>query len=210
MPLYARTPRRTIDHYDPKQRLVGGIVLCLIIVLIYFILKMLIGLSASVAQDGRYKLASAREDEVIKAAASQETSHRVVGNDGISTMTLAAKPLRPLPLSFTFLDLDGNPMGKEQLAIEEEASANAAKKAAETGGWIVQAASFRTEKSADKWAGKLKEKGFDVTISKMGNRLVIHLTQIQPDKATAQKLSKQITAETGLRHVKIRENKPQQ
>ncbi|MEZ5672104.1 MAG: hypothetical protein R3E08_06835 [Thiotrichaceae bacterium] len=63
MPLYARTPRRTIDHYDPKQRLVGGIVLCLIIVLIYFIFKMLIGLSAPAAHDGRYKLASAREDE---------------------------------------------------------------------------------------------------------------------------------------------------
>ncbi|MEZ5672105.1 MAG: SPOR domain-containing protein [Thiotrichaceae bacterium] len=135
-----------------------------------------------------------------------------MGNDGISTVTLPAKPLRPLPASFTFLDLDGNPMGKEQLAIEEEAAANAAKKSAETAtaGWLVQAASFRTEKSANKWAGKLKEKGFDVTITKMGNRLIVHLTQIQTDKATAQKLSKQITAETGLKHVKIRENKPQQ
>lgn len=210
MPLYARTPKRTIDHYDPKQRLVGGVVLCLIILLIYFIFKMLIGLSVSAAHDGRYKLASAREDEVIKAMTSSETTHRVVGNDGISTVTLPAKPLRPLPLSFTFLDLDGNPMGKEQLAIEDDAAtaANNAKNAAETAGWVVEVASYRTEKSSKKLIDKLKTKGFEATFTKIGNRFSIHLSQVQPDKAAAQKLSKQVATEVGIKRVRIRENKP--
>jgi hypothetical protein len=207
MPLYVRTPKRTIDHYDPKQRLVGGVVLCLIILLIYFIFKMLIGLSVSAAHDGRYKLASAREDEVIKATTSSETTRRVVGNDGVSTVTLPAKPLRPLPLSFTFLDLDGNPMGKELLAIEDD-TANNAKNTAETAGWVVEVASYRTEKPSKKLIEKLKTKGFEATSTKIGNHFSIHLSQVQPDKATAQKLSKQVAAEMGIRRVRIRENKP--
>jgi cell division septation protein DedD len=209
MPLYARTPRRTLDHYDPKQRLVGGIVLCLIILLIYFILKILIGLSA--VHDGRYKLASAKEDEVLKstAAAMEPTTHRVVGNDGVNTITTLPKPLRPLPLNFTFLDLDGNPMNKEALAIEEEQVANAKTKATDAG-WVVQAGIFKTEGSAKQRVDKLKEKGFESVISKVGNRFVVNLIPMQPDKAAAQKLSKQVTTQAGLKYLKIRENKPPQ
>jgi cell division protein FtsN len=211
MPLYARTPRRTLDHYDPKQRLVGGIVLCLIILLIYFILKILIGLSA--VHDGRYRLASAKEDEVLKstaAAVEQSTTHRVVGNDGVNTITTLPKPLRPLPLNFTFLDLDGNPMSKEVLAIEEEQAASAKTQAITDVGWIVQAGVFKTEGSAKRRVDKLKEKGFESAISKVGNRFVVNLMPMQPDKAAAQKLSKQVTAQAGFKHLKIRENKPPQ
>jgi len=210
MPLYARTPRRTLDHYDPKQRLVGGIVLCLIILLIYFILKMLIGLSA--VHDGRYRLASAKEDEVLKstAAAMEPTSHRVVGNDGVNTITTLPKPLRPLPINFTFLDLDGNPMSKEVLAIEEEQAINAKTKGITDTGWIVQAGIFKTEVSAKQRGDVLKEKGFESTISKIGNKFVVNLTPMQPDKAAAQKLSKQVTTQTGIKRLKIRENKPPQ
>lgn len=209
MPLYARTPRRTLDHYDPKQRLVGGIVLCLIIVLIYFILKVLISFSA--VHDGRYKLASAKEDEVLKAAASsatpEPTTHRVVGMDGVNTMTNLPKPLRPLPLNFTFLDLDGNPMGKEQLAIEEEQASAAKAKAAEIG-WVVHTAAFKTEESAKQIVDKLKEKGFESTVTKTGNKFVVHLNAIQPDKAAAQKYTKQIATQAGVKRLRIRENKP--
>jgi len=212
MPLYARTPRRTLDHYDPKQRLVGGIVLCLIILLIYFILKLLIGLSA--VHDGRYRLASAKEDEVLKAtaAAATETSHRVVGNDGVNTIPTLPKSLRPLPLNFTFLDLDGNPMGKEALAIEDEQAANAAngKKNTTDMGWTVQAGAFKNEAQAKQLVDKLKEKNFESAISKVGNKFIVNLTPAQPDKAAAQKFSKQVSTQAGIKRLKIRENKPPQ
>lgn len=210
MPLYARTPRRTLDHYDPKQRLVGGIVLCLIIILIYFILKVLISFSA--VHDGRYKLASAKEDEVLKAATAasatpEPTTHRIVGMDGVNTVTNLPKPLRPLPLNFTFLDLDGNPMGKEQLAIEEEQVSTAKAKAAETG-WVVHTAAFKTEESAKQIVDKLKEKGFESTMIKVGNKFVVNLNAVQPDKAAAQKYIKQVATQAGVKRLRIRENKP--
>lgn len=210
MPLYARTPRRTLDHYDPKQRLVGGIVLCLMIILIYFILKILIGFSA--VHDGRYKLASAKEDEVLKAATAAAATgtepvatHRVVGTDGVNTITASPKQLRPLPLNFTFLDLDGNPMGKEQVAIEEEQATAA--KTAETG-WTVHTAPFKTEDAAKQLVDKLKEKGFESTVTKTGNKFVVHLNAIQPDKTAAQKYTKQIATQAGVKRLRIRENKP--
>jgi hypothetical protein len=56
----------------------------------------------------------------------------------------------------------------------------------------------------------LKEKNFESAISKVGNKFIVNLTPAQPDKAAAQKFSKQVSTQAGIKRLKIRENKPPQ
>jgi cell division septation protein DedD len=177
-------PVTVTDPYDPKQRLVGAIVLFIIILIIYGILKLLLGMS-----DGKFVIPSESETIII-----EENSTENQQSDSISYS---------LPQNFVFLDLNGKPLqeefyeaeettktisqfkinkSKDNEAIEEQEFPNeeielkeeknslitATKSPAELAldicaiktnekQWYVQAASFKTEKYAQRIVQKIKQ-----------------------------------------------------
>ena len=152
MPL--RNPRRSVtESYDPKQRIVGGIVLFLLVLFIYSVLKLVLGFSS--ASEGEYILSAPLKDEELLSEVAQS---------GNKTLQSAASPTASskksyhnlLPQGFVFLDLNGNPMQPQ----EPRTFVDNTDPFTQTGEdqWYVQAASYRTETGAQGLVRKIKAK----------------------------------------------------
>jgi hypothetical protein len=98
------------ETYDPKQRVVGGIVLFLIMLLIYSLLKLLLGVSS--ASDAAYALREALPDEVL-------SGQGMTGSPALTTGA-AQQNTKALPSGFVFLDVDGKPMLGLGQAMEDD------------------------------------------------------------------------------------------
>jgi hypothetical protein len=143
------------ESYEPKQRIVGGIVLSLIMLLIYSILKLLLGFSSAPA--GEYILSKPLRDEV---------STNMIGTATISgNAKLSRRTSYQLPKKFVFIDLNGNPMQPENFSIPKSKSKSKALSVAgiynsvdNQGKWYVQAASFKQAQRARRLVQKIKNK----------------------------------------------------
>ncbi len=102
MPQNFYKPVTVTEPYDPKQRLVGAVVLFIIILIIYGILKLLLGMS-----DGKFVIPSEPEKIIIKENRTKNQQHDSVQN-------------YVLPQQFIFLDLNGKPLQDEFYEIEVE------------------------------------------------------------------------------------------
>jgi cell division protein FtsN len=155
-------PVTVTEPYDPKQRLIGAVVLFLIILFIYGILKLLLGMS-----DDKFLMPPKPETIIINEKLTENKS---------TSRTYS------LPQQFVFLDLNGSPLQEEFYETEEEieeievpeeikvkaekASLIAVKNSPELDicaintdekQWYVQAASFKTEQRAQHLAQKIKD-----------------------------------------------------
>ena len=102
MPQNFYKPVTVTEPYDPKQRLVGAVVLFIIILIIYGILKLLLGMS-----DGKFVIPSEPETIIIEENRNQNQQYDSAHN-------------YVLPQQFVFLDLNGKPLQDEFYEIEVE------------------------------------------------------------------------------------------
>jgi hypothetical protein len=148
-----RNVRRTItEHYDPKQRIVGGIVLFLLMLLIYSLLKLLLGFSY--VPEGRFEIGAPLTTEILNRSSGADQTSTLPSTDG--AITPAPKPY-PLPSGFVFLDLQGKPMQKEVYQTTPSTDSTEIYTASGEGQWYVQAASFRDEDLAQRLVQKIKD-----------------------------------------------------
>jgi hypothetical protein len=148
-----RNIRRPItEHYDPKQRIVGGIVLFLLMLLIYSLLKLVLGFSY--VPEGRFEIGAPLTAEILNSSSGTAQTPTLPSTDG----TMASAPKHyPLPSGFVFLDLQGNPMEKEVYQTTKSAESTEIYTASGEERWYVQAASFRDEDLAQRLVQKIKD-----------------------------------------------------
>jgi hypothetical protein len=149
-----RNVRRPItDHYDPKQRIVGGIVLFLLMLLIYSLLKLVLGFSY--VPEGRFEIGAPLTAEILSSPSGLDKKQTLRATDS----SVASPQINyPLPSGFVFLDLKGNPMQKE--VYQAAAPVGSAETYTTTSGeekWYVQAASFKEEALAQNLVQKIKD-----------------------------------------------------
>ncbi len=162
--------RANADTYDPKQRIVGGITLFLIMLLIYSTLKLVLGL-ASVPKG--YVLEPAKQDEELDSITLASTS---TTNNKIHQVRTSVTHKR-LPASFVFLDLDGNAMQPENYQnVFNSPSDLYTANGGETK-WYIQAAAFRSEERAQSFAQQIQDKNIapEVYIIPIGKWFVVRL-----------------------------------
>jgi len=193
------TRRAVTEHYDPKQRIVGGIVLFLIMLLIYIILKLLLGMSSM--PEGSYELPEPLPAEIMKEI-------------NIKNPMTAESPITKqvnLPLKFVFLDIHGNPMQKELYEKSDDSAENMdddmdeipyVADADKT--WFVQAASFRDKSRALNLVEKLKEHRLESTIVRKGKWYAVQLlptSQIHAEKQL-EKLNRDLDIKGMIKEIK--------
>jgi cell division septation protein DedD len=194
-------------HYDPKQRLVGGIVLVLIMLLIYSILKVLLGYAPSA---GKYALHDPLPDEITAeevrvanntrtvAAIVPPTNTTIPANNPAAQVTSRAAPVEKsnvlLPVGFVFLDINGKPMQHEVNPLPDSASSTPAKpevpveEAPPSDGkkWAIQVASFNDDKRAQGFVQKLKDKNITSEVVKAGKQYTVRLTPVLDSRRAAE------------------------
>lgn len=194
-------------HYDPKQRIVGGIVLVLIMLLIYYILKLLLGYAPSAP--GKYALHDPLPDEVTAeelrtantrtaAAIVPSTNTTTPTNNPAAQVTSRAAPVEKsnvlLPVGFVFLDINGKPMQHEVNPLPDSAPATPAKpevpveEAPPSDGkkWAIQVASFNDDKRAQGFVQKLKDKNITAEVVKAGKQYTVRLTPVLDSRRAAE------------------------
>ena len=149
-----RNIRRPIaEHYDPKQRIVGGIVLFLLMLLIYSLLKLVLGFSS--VPEGRFEIGAPLTAEILNGSSATDKTQTLPSTDGAIAASTSQR--YPLPSGFVFLDLQGNPMEKE--VYQTPKPTESTEKIYTTSGeeqWYVQAASFQDEDRAQRLVQKIK------------------------------------------------------
>lgn len=195
--MMSRNTRRMVSEpTHPKQRLIGGVVLTLIILLIYSILKFLAGLSTP--PEGEYRL----------RAEAQRMQNSSINNDIDSASTLSAEIAARLPKDFVFLDIKGNPLQEEvttATAAPSEVEDASSLYVSEGNGeqqWFVQAASFKTEDRANALADKIKARQISDTVHvlKKGDWYVVRLPP-QANRRTVEQQNRQLRNLLGTRGV---------
>ncbi len=194
------TRRAPQETQDPKQRIVGGIVLSLIIFLIYGFLKLLAGFSAT--EGGSYALPEALSDEVEMNAENitenDNPNALVLQGDGEELPTTVAAPRRPLPSGFVFLDIKGNPMQEEIFQPDDVYVADNTNKK-----WVVQVASFKERSRAQALVDKLKTRDFSASITSSGRWFVVRLKP-QGNRSSAQNQRTQLRNKLNIRRTLIK------
>lgn len=150
--------------YDPKQRIVGGVVLSILMLLIYGFLKLMLGWAFGY-----------QESFALKPPLVTEKISVAPGNENIRYLNV--------PQQFVFLDLNGNPLqniedyqqpeeleepetsekpeedkSKEQEQQESQVAKFCTITDSNQDQWYVQAASFKDEEFAKRLAQRIKDK----------------------------------------------------
>lgn len=179
----------TTESYDPKQRIVGGIVLFLIMLLIYSLLKLLLGISSP--PEGTYTLREPLPDEVNLNAPQ-------TGSPSLTTSAYSGG--RALPTGFVFLGIDGNPMlgDGSQLAEGELYEPSSVGEPLTGPYWIVQASSFKDGNRADRMVEQLRDKGFESEVHKIGDWYTVRLMP-QGERGNAERQLRQLRTVMGIK-----------
>ncbi|MEM7349104.1 MAG: SPOR domain-containing protein, partial [Chloroflexota bacterium] len=190
------------DSFDPFQRFVGGVVLVILMMLIYVILKALLGISSTgVPYQG---IGIAQPDEVLIDDSLAMGSPDPEGSKPTISPALAVN-------KFVFLDLDGSFMSEDSISPSRIQGENTIEVAFddidESKRWFVQAASFKEQQQADTLIKRLQDGGFDATSVKVGRWFAVRLMP-QEDRQKATRQLKQIRRQFGLRG-QIKEREPQ-
>jgi hypothetical protein len=189
--LFRQAKLSSPEHsYDPKQRLVGGIVLFLLMMFLYLILKAVLGISSTGA-------AAALRTPFPDHAQAGGISTFVPGGSTDSPGK-EVKLKYPLLEKFIFLDQNAKPMGKGSADLgfaagastEEgaEASADNSAASASMGNFIVQVASFKETSRAERLVENLKTSGMEASFSKSGNWYVVNLAPEKDRRVAEQHL----------------------
>ena len=176
----------TAEQYDPKQRIVGGIVLFLMMLLIYGILKILLGLSAP----DKFAIDKALEFESFNIVGSTD-----IPNNSITNISqLSPKISAIIPRKFIFLDLSGKAMQPEDTTSMTSVAASGDVYAPiGEDRWYVQVASFKNKSRAQRLADQIKSKNIasEVHIITTGNWFAVRLPP-QTERSTAQQQKNQL------------------
>lgn len=179
------------ETYDPKQRAVGAVVLLLLMVLLYALLKALLGISGGTA----YALRAPLPDEV--KSNTQPADNNAEGHSRFQY---------PLINKFVFLDLNGKPMSSNiettAATMDDEDDENLDEKPTpkkpEKGLWYVQVASGKDKERAEKLANELTEKQLPAEVIKAGEWYKIRLKPQETKEAAEQQL-KQLKKEKAIK-----------
>jgi len=189
-----RNVRRMVtDPYDPKQRIVGGIVLFLLMLLLYVILKIM--LSLFTVRESNYTLHEALPDEILME--QMEVSMSIDNRPTTQTN-------KRVPAGFVFLDLSGNPMQTNDGNVQTDIAATLP--TTSTGeNWVVQIASFKENNRAQDLVQQLKNKGMDAQITKVGSWYAVRLLP-QDERSKAERQGRQVSnlGLPGIRHPLIK------
>jgi len=191
----AQNIRRSLtESYDPKQRIVGGIVLFLLMLFLYLVLKIILGISSSL-HDGDYIIREqifeeATSTNIPQEAIDEQTTETPSVINGSSSLP-PRKPSRPLPSGFVFLDIKGNPMQKEIFQTTEDNPKKVDTAPIEGTHWVVQAGSFLAEDRAQVLVNQLKNKGVDSEIVKISKWFTVRLLP-QRDRRDAEQQLRQL------------------
>ncbi len=175
----------SVEPYDPKTRAIGGIVLFLLMMLLYAVLKALLGISSTGAA---YALRAPLPDEVKAAQAAMANA---------APAAQAAKSKYPIINKFVFLDLNGKPMENGLGTIELAGMTNSSDSSSSTDTtfdgtdgkeWYVQAASFRELSRAREMQKKLKNNGFATKVLKIGDWYAVRLLPLASKGEATQQL----------------------
>lgn len=183
----AQNIRRPLtDTYDPKQRIVGGIVLFLLMLLLYLILKLILGISSPL-DSGEYILQQQMFDSRVTAEnPSIPTPPRT------EETTPPNRPTRPLPAGFVFLDIRGNPMQRETFQSPETMPEDHDRTTTLSGvHWVVQAGSFLAEERAQRLVQELENSGIKAEITKINKWFTVRLLP-QQDRLKAEQQLRQL------------------
>ncbi len=185
MPL--RNVRRhniSTEQYDPRQRLVGGIVLFLMMLLIYGILKLLLGLSAP----EKFAIDKVLEFEHFSIVSSENVPDTP---DTIVNSRVAKTFKTMIPEKFVFLDLSGNAMGLEEIIVTPPISTDNPYSSIGEERWYVQVASFKDRSRAQDLAKQIKDNNIssEVHIIPTGSWFAVRLPP-QTDYNTAKNQKK--------------------
>jgi cell division protein FtsN len=187
------------ETYDPKQRIVGGIVLFLIVLLIYSILKLVLGISS--AAGGNEILVG---EELVEPREVTETSSASSSGEVHTNHSSSGRPINPvirLPKNFVFLNINGEPLQKESWQAVTSNGKEISAKSEGDKNWYVQAASFREEERANHLAQKIKDKNIvpAAIVVKSANGWYTVRLPPQADRDTADKQRKQLNSQLRLK-----------
>ncbi|MCK5524311.1 MAG: SPOR domain-containing protein [Thiomargarita sp.] len=205
MPL-PNTRRTATEIYEPKQRITGGIVLLLIMLLIYSILKIVLGFSSA---PENFRIAAPLDIErinIIEAPLTPIPSSNTTPKPTPKPATTIIPSQQPqvqyrLPSKFVFLDLNTNPMQQELYQEEEpaEPKQEGEKK------WYVQAATFKTEEQAENLVQQIKNENIASeaeivpSTNKNGTKWYIVRLPPQSDRGEAREQNKQLRRRLRIR-----------
>ena len=197
MPIH-NVRKSVTEPYDPKQRIVGGIVLSLIMLLIYSILKLVLGFSSVPA--GEYTLSEPLVDEV---PAGVTTTSNIVATSSNTRSSQRVSYRVPIPQKFVFLDLKGNPMQPEDVSQSGTLLAGVYNSVGNRGKWYVQAASFRKAHLAKILMQKIKNKKIAdmVHVVETSNGWYAVRLQPQADKTIVRQQNRKLRSTLGLKGV---------
>ncbi len=209
MPL-PNTRRTATEIYEPKQRITGGIVLFLIMLLIYSILKIVLGFSSA---PENFRIAAPLDIErinIIEAPLTPIPSSNTTATPKQTpkqtpTTIIPSQPPQVqyrLPSKFVFLDLNTNPMQQEFYQEEEkpvEPKQEGEKK------WYVQAATFKTEEQAENLVQQIKDENIaseaEIVLSTNKNGTKWYIVRLPPqsDRGEAREQNKQLRRRLRIR-----------
>lgn len=191
------TRRQISEPYDPKQRIVGGIVLFILMIFIYLILKLLLGLSSySMANNGEsYQLSQRQDDEML--VKNEDNDGSPSANVQPQPITTAQLKQARLPEKFVFLNIFGRPYNEEEQESVDDTPPRF------DSGWAVRAASLRAESRANALVADLKVKGFDAKVVKIGRWYTVR-TYPHPDRRVAENQLRELRTMMGIKGLIIR------
>lgn len=188
------------DPFDLKQRAVGGVVLLLIMFLLYYLLKAMLGIATTSGEVIRF---DPLPDEMLIGQAAPD--------DGPLENV---PPTRNLPAylmknEFIFLGLNGKPLGGRNAEGEDLVEDIGEEPVGGDGNWYVQVASFRDPDRARSLSRKIRSRELDSIIVEVLVRgrvwYAVRLTA-QPSKREAER-QQRVLEQMGIRRTQLRQNR---
>ncbi len=180
------------SFYDPTQRAVGAVVLISLMMILYLILKAILGISDTGV---KHALTTPLQEELVQQ--NTDSSALPMGTETKTTKELFSN-------EFVFLNLQGRPMG-EGNSVVKTAYSSANLNNLDEEYWYVQTASFKDPQAAEKMVKRLQTNKFDAYVAKSGEWYAVRL-QSQTDKNQARQqlrdLKKKMRISGILRHIK--------
>lgn len=168
--------------YEPKQRIVGGIVLFLLMFLLYVVLKALLGISSS-GKDYAF-------DRPLPEENAQEGTAGVEDVDDAAAETDKPHFKYPVIKEFIFLALDGQPMDGQAHPVETIEDADLSEVSGDKK-WVVQVASLDRRSYANALVKKLADNQLEAVVKRSGRWHVVSLKP-QTDKRVAEQQLQQL------------------
>ncbi len=200
------TRRPIPEQPDPKQRIVGGIVLFALMLLIYSLLKLLLGISASTTSNQFGLNMPSNINATVETTASTPNNLPGAANtENPRGRSLSTTLSKRLPANFVFLDIEGRPMQKEtyQLPTTTGSAEDIYSKSQEGRNWYVQAASFRDEERAQKLIQQITDKNIvaDVNIVKSNDGWYMVRLPPETDRSITEQQKRQLSTLLGVKGV---------